>query len=122
MAVNWNWKQKMGVVVWNNSNTEKVERVNLNLYKGNCLGVIIHDYKDEETKEKMYQFVSFWSDINHLKRCLGLQKSYDGSKENIYKNLILKVKLNTYYKDCIKIANLFSEAGIKVELYYKVVK
>ena len=50
MTVNWNWNMKMGVITWNISNTEKVEKVKVNLYKGNCLGVVINDYKDEETK------------------------------------------------------------------------
>ena len=122
MAVNWNWNMKMGVITWNNSNTEKVEKVKVNLYKGNCLGVVINDYKDKETNKKMYQFVTFFDDIDHLKRCLGLLKCWDGTTKNIFKNIILKVKLNIYFKDCIKMAELFAKGGIKVELYYKEIK
>ena len=122
MAVNWNWNMKMGVITWNNSNTEKVEKVKVNLYKGNCLGVVINDYKDKETNKKMYQFVTFFNDLDHLKRCLGLLKCWDGTTSNMLKNVILKVKLNTYFKDCIKMAELFAKVGIKVELYYKEIK
>ena len=70
----------------------------------------------------MYQFVTFFNDLNHLKRCLGLLKCWDGTTSNLFKNVILKVKLNTYFKDCIKMAELFAKGGIKVELYYKEIK
>ena len=115
MAVNWSWKHKKGVLTWKTLNGNKAK---VNLYSANCLGALIHDYKDEETKKDMYQFVGFWNDEQHLKRCLGLTRDLNG-RENIYKDVILKVKLNTYYKDWKNIAPHFAKVGIKVELYYK---
>lgn len=116
MAVNWNWKCKKGIITWFDEYSKKNYKVNI--YQGNCLGALIYDYKDEETKKNMYQFMGFWNDETHLKRCLGLVKGHD----NLYKNIIVKIKLNTYYKDCLKIAQLFAKANIKVELYYKEIK
>lgn len=111
MAVNWTWKHKKGVITWMCGK----EKFKVNIYSANCLGALIYDFRDEETKKSMYQFVGFWYDETHLKRCLGLVKGYD----NHYKDTIAKIKLNTYYKDSCKIAPLFAKAGFKVELYYK---
>lgn len=123
MSVNWTWKEKKGVMYFKQSHPATGDfKFKVNIYKANCLGALIYDYKDEETKKAMYKFMGFWNDFEHLKNCLGLKKGYD----NIYIEKgfqsVLKVKLNVFYKDCIKIAECFAKAGIKVELYYKEVK
>ncbi len=72
MAVNWSWKQKMGVMYSEQSHPANgVFKFKVNIYRANCLGALIYDFKDKETKKDMYQFMGFWSDIAHLKRCLG---------------------------------------------------
>lgn len=119
MSVNWDWKAKKGVITWRNSKNDK-KRFKVNLYQANCLGALIYEYK-EDGKE-MYRFIGFWNDLDHLKRCLGLKKTYDNFLENIYEENIVKIKLNTFYKDSVKIADLFARAGFKVELYYKEIK
>lgn len=115
MSVNWDWKHKMGTMYCKNLNNQKYT---LKIYKANCLGAIIYEYKDNETKEDMYRFSHFWNDEKHLKRLLGLVKKED----NLYNDFLIKIKLNTYYKDSIKIAELFAKTGFKVELYYKEIK
>lgn len=114
MAVNWNWKHKMGVITCYNKTSNSKYKVNI--YSANCLGALIYEFKSNG-KDK-YEFWGFWLDKKHLKNCLGLAKNYDC----IYQDIIIKIKLNTFYKDCIKIAEYFSKANIKVELYYKEVK
>lgn len=111
--VTWSWKKKMGSCKWYciNGKTTKVD-----IYVGNCLGVFIQNFRDEETKEKKYNFVTFFDDEKHLKNCLGLSKKY---KDDIMKDKIKSIKLNTYYKASREMAMLFSQAGYKVELYYK---
>lgn len=107
---------------------QKQIRFKLNMYSANCVAAIIYEYKekDEETGKvhNMYQFFGFWNDLDHLKRCLGLMKSYDGTCTNLYNGTEdwdnwTKLKLNTYYPEMIKVAALFAKAGHKVELYYK---
>lgn len=120
MSVNWSWKELKGIITWKSEVDNKKYRVNL--YQANCLGALIYEYKDQETNKNMYSFMGFWNDETHLKRCLGLTKNYDNKKENIYKDIILKIILNTYYKDSLKIAEYFAKANIKVELYYKEIK
>ena len=113
--VNWEWKHKVGTMHCKNLKNQKYK---LNIYKANCLGAIIYEYKDTETKENMYRFSHFWNDLTHLKKCLGFFKKED----NLYNDFLVKISLNTYYKDSIKIAELFAKAGFKVELYYKEIK
>lgn len=123
MSVNWSWKHKLGTIKLVQTHNDVKRTFTLNIYCANCLGAIIYEYKDKETKQDMYSFWGFWNDAKHLERCLGLTKEY---KENLYKdpcNYFAKIKLNTYFKkDALKIAELFSKAGHKVELYYKEIK
>jgi hypothetical protein len=114
MPVNWDWKAVKGKITWIGYNGKTY---NVKLYQANCLGALIYEFK--ENGQDMYRFMGFWNDLNHLKRCLGLAKNYDNIKENVYDGVIKKIKLNTYYKDSTKIAELFALAGHKVELYYK---
>ena len=116
MSVNWDWKAKKSYIIavddWNGKTYK------MTFYQANCLGCMLYEYKDPETKKPMYNFMGFWNDLTHLKRCLGLIKDFEGSYDNIHKNF-KKVVLNTYYKDVYKMADCFVKAGIKVELYYK---
>lgn len=112
MSVNWSWKHKMGEVVIAQMHQNEVIKFKMNIYEANCLCAVIYEFENEEGK-KQYQFYSFFSDLEHLKRCL---------KDGILTNGAdkwLKVKLNTFYKDSLKIAKELSKAKIKVELYYK---
>lgn len=115
MAVNWNWEHKKGfyLIKENFGEMEKVFKVNI--YCGNCLGVEIYDFKDEDDNKK-YQFVGWWNDEKHLNNLLGLSKEYKG--DNSYANVI-EIHLFTKYKDWEKIARRFAKAKIKVVLEYE---
>lgn len=129
MSVNWSWKHKMGEITIRGRKGFKNYKVNL--YHANCLCAMIYEYKDKETKEKMYQFYGFFNDEQHAKRCLGIeptktydyeQKKYVTEKENIYKDEWVKVSLNIFYKDMEKFAKLLARAKfdkMKIEIYYK---
>ncbi len=117
MSVNWLWKEKMGSIQWKTLDGKKIS---VNVYKGNCLCVMIHTFK--ENGKELYDFCGFFNDEEHLKKCIGLSKDYDGKTTNIYKDEWLKWKLNTYYKQSFSIAKLLTKAGFKVELYYKEIK
>ena len=117
MSVNWQWKNKMGNVQWKTTDGKKI---NVNVYQGNCLCVLIYEYKKDN--EEFYDFFGFFNDEKHLKRCIGLAKDNDGKLNNIYKGEWLKWRLNVFFKDSLKIAELLAKAGFKVELYYKEIK
>lgn len=117
MSVNWLWKNKMGSIQWKNIDGKKIT---VEVYQGNCLCVMIHTFKKDG--KELYEFYGFFNDENHLKRCIGLLKNYDGTICNLYKDEWIKWKLNTYYKQSFTIANLLTKAGFAVELYYKEIK
>lgn len=112
MAVNWSWKNKMGTMTFSHRDGEKYK---VTLYQGNCLGVMIYHYTGADKNN--YSFEGYWEDIPTLRKFLGLTKGHD----IIYPNLV-KIRLNVYYKECLKIAELFAKANIKTILYYEEVK
>lgn len=129
MSVNWSWKHKMGevTVVRQWKAEDKPIKFKLNLYSANCVAAVIREYKEVDEagkKHNMYQFWCFWNDLDHLKRCLGLIKNYDGKKDNLYDghddiDHWVKIKLNIYYPEMVKVGALFAKAKHRVELYYK---
>lgn len=129
MSVNWSWKHKQGYFYFKSIDNRCNKRVRVNFYGANCLGALIHDFKevDKETGKirEMYDFVGFWNDLHHLYRCLGLEKSYHQwsrttkTYSNIYKNELVSVHLNIFYREMIAVAKAFAKAGFKVHVYYK---
>lgn len=112
MSVNWLWKDKMGEI-----SCQRGERkYKLNVYSGNCMCVMVYHYT--ENGEPYYMCHGFFNDAEHLKKCLGLVQGHD----NIYEKEWKKWKLNTYFKDSLTLAKLLTQAGYKVELYYKEIK
>lgn len=105
MAATWLWKDKLGTITFDYGRGKQTH----NLYTGgNCLAVMLYEYK--ENGKDMYSFNGFWCDLKHLENCL---------KDNIYDEAT-KVKINTYYKDGLKVAGLFAKyTKAKIEIYYK---
>lgn len=106
---------------------EKI-RFKLNMYSANCVAAIVHEFKekDKETGQtkNMYTFWTFWNDIKQLERCLGLRKDYEGQYNDLYNgehdwDNWTHIKLNVYYKEMLKVGELFAKAGHKVTLYYE---
>ena len=117
MSVNWLWKDKMGSIQWKNRMDEEFT---VSVFKGNCLCVMIYEYKENE--KDLYDFFGFFNDDSHLKKCIGLMKDYEGAMKNIYENEWLSWKLNTYYKEAFTLAKWLTKAGYPVELYYEEIK
>ena len=113
MSVNWKWGDKMGTVECKQGDNEYT----LNVYKANCLCVLVYEY--EKDGKHYYDYGGHFNDLQHLKVCVGLSKDWKGEKENIYKNLWVKWKLNTYYKETFSIVKPLTQAGFTVELFYK---
>ena len=116
MSVDWNWKDKIGTVECKQDDQEYT----LNVYLANCLCVLV--YECEKDSKHYYEYGGHFNDLSHLKVCIGLSKNWQGKKENIYKNLWVKWKLNTFYKNIFSIAKTLTQAGFTVELFYKEIK
>lgn len=119
MSVNWNWSDKCGEFVLEQTIDAKDTKKDftISIYNGNCMAVFLHEFV-EDGNEK-YTFFGFFADKDHAKNCLGLSKGSD----NIYNNgwqTIKKVRLNKkkcrYFKDLVA---LFAQAfdNITIEVY-----
>ena len=114
--VRWEWNQRKGFyLIKGQVDKDKLFRVNI--YSGNCLGVEIYEFKDENGQE-MYEFQGFWNDEKHLENCLGLNVKALCGKNNIYED-VTEIHLFTKYSGWEKIARRFAKAKIKVVLEYE---
>lgn len=156
MPVTWSWKHRIGSYVMvqthkfesdeidllTNQKIVKTEvrKFKINIYRGNCLGVCIYEFRapsdhpkdvDKKTgKPKIitkYTFQGFWNDLKHLENMLGLHpKDYGDScydKKHNPEDYMESIKFNTYYsyhiKEFFKVVQAFTKQGIKVSFYYK---
>lgn len=86
----------------------------LGIYHCNGLAAIV---TDPHTDSKGQTVRTLWAalfDSVHLNRCLGLVKGYD----DIFKNDIVAIKLNTYWPAAITMLKAFTKAGYEVRCYY----
>lgn len=113
MSVNWLWKDKMGSLVW----SENGSHLKVNIYDANCLCALIRTYTDDN--RDVYDFYTFFNDITHLKKCIGLAKDYRGLLDNMFKDKWSNIRLNTYFKQSVQIAKWLTKAGFEVTLYYE---
>lgn len=80
----------------------------------NGLCAMMHFYTDDKGVD-MVQLCSFFADEEHAKNCLGLSKG----TTNIYEDCLVRVRLNTAYKESRKLAAMLVKAfdAITIELY-----
>lgn len=121
MAVNWSWNAKKGEIVWKpklDSDVDKNYKLVWNIYQANCIAAFIK----ENEKDNTYEFMSFFNDVHHMKKMLGLEKMYNGKLEDFFKEIyqnfeIDYVKLDINYPYTEKLAKYFALAGHEVRLY-----
>lgn len=114
MGLNWLWSMKCGEVKAVNHNGKEYK---LSLYQGNAEMIFVYEY--EEDGRNMYTVSSFWSDAEHAKRCLGINKNADKENRNIHDN----IKEWTFYKDKMRdmskiigwLVKAFDEVTIHIE-------
>lgn len=125
MSVNWSWKAKFGEIDLTVKTGEEKSFV-LDLYYANCLFCMIYE-SPEMKKEKQYQFIGFFGDEEHLKRCVGLSKEkdnmfkyYKDSKGELAGENWNEIRIDMANKDKdqikrnLKIGNILVKAGFRV--------
>lgn len=126
MSVNWSWKHKRGEIHYY-AKCQK-QHFKLNLYGGNMMFCILYVYKqmNQETNklEKWYNFITWFNDITHLKKCLSENQNFFnkllvGHKNKIIRKFKLKINTNNDYEDneMLKVAKILVKYGYKVELF-----
>jgi hypothetical protein len=117
MALIWNWEEKIGEIVTEQSIDGEVRYFTKKLYEGNAFLICINEWT--ENGEGMYSLNWFFLDERHAKNCLGLTKGH----ENIFTDgtsTIRKLRINTNKsRNWKKIVDLFISAfdSIEIELY-----
>lgn len=110
MSLNWEWNEKCGEITLEQYRNDlgETKKFPLTLYKGNAFLIMLHEFKDEESGEDMYNMAGFFLDKEHAKNCLGLNKKR-GYGDNIYQTdyqRISKLRINKnkypYTKDLVQ--------------------
>lgn len=116
MALNWQWNDKMGEVLYKDGSKQ-------NLYEGNALMIALHEY--EENGEKYYSLTWFADDKTHLKNMLGLSRNYSNENRFAKKFGIVGFRFNTRYATIPAIVSDLirgyakSKSPLTIELYYE---
>lgn len=117
MALQWDWNKKIGELIVDlpceGKGYGKRNDFTINLYEGNALLIMLHEYKSDTGKD-MYDMYMFFVDKTHAKKCLGLQKNGDGELVNILNdgwNNAKKLRINkAKSRNWKEIVTLFSQA------------
>lgn len=117
MAIQWNWKDKCGEVIIEQTIDGVTKQFTKTLYEGNCLLIMLSEWQEDGTDK--YSLYSFFADERHARVQLGITKD----DPNIWAddwNKIVKIRLNkAKSRNWKKIVNLFAQAfdNIEIELF-----
>lgn len=110
MALQWDFDKKAGTVTQIYDGKEWT----YNFYEGNALMIVTYEF--EENGEERYSMAWFFTGMDHARRCLGLKKLDDGTKNNMFgENGITRLVI--YRQNCNQwpdIVELFSKAFPKI--------
>ena len=119
MAIQWNWNEKCGEVIIEQTINGETKQFTKTLYEGNCLLIMLSEWS-EDGKDK-YSLYSFFADERHAKTLLGITKDDPNVWADDW-NRITKIRLNkAKSRNWKKIVNLFAQAfdNITIEIYTK---
>lgn len=106
MALQWNWKDKMGKLTIR----QKRKMYNVNIYSGNALAIFICEYKQND--EERYVMYNFFADKKH---CDNIIKNH---KRLFFEDEVVSIELNLFYKSAQKLLDIFVKNGYRVLCYY----
>ena len=109
MALQWNWKDKMGKLTIR----QKGKKFNVNIYSGNFLAVFVYEYTDEGNE--MYSLYDFFADKKHVSKIIS-------NRKKLIDDDVVKIELNLWYKSARELLPYLVKNGYKVECYYKETK
>ena len=114
MAVHWMWKDKCGEMIIEQTMDGETAEFTKTLYEGNCFLIVLNEWDEKE--QHMYSLYTFFADLQHAKRCLGLEKGY----ENLWTtgfDRVKKIRINKKKShNWKKIITLFGQAFDNLEI------
>lgn len=119
MALTWQWKDKCGEAIvqqtWNNETKD----FTVNLYEGNAYLIFINEW--EEKGENLYSLYTFFADKEHMRNCLGLNKKmhygeniFDGGGQKLTKISLNKKKCHNYKDIVTLLVQAFDNIEIEI--------
>ena len=105
MALQWNWKDKMGKLTV----IRKMKKYDINIYSGNALAIFICEYKQND--EERYVMYNFFADNKH---CDNIIKNH----KRLFLDDVVSIELNLFYKSAQKLLDIFVKNGYRVLCYY----
>ena len=84
-----------------------------NIYSGNAWMIMVDEWLDEKTGDKMYNLHNFICDESHLKNCLGLTKGYKNAVEDWSWQ---ELRLSADYKHTPKIVSAIAKARLPITI------
>lgn len=120
MAIQWQWKDKIGEAVIQQTVGDETKEFTKTIYEGNAFMIFLNEWNEDGVDK--YSMYTFFADEKHAKICLGLdkRKEYAGNilDEDMTKLVKLRInkKKSRYYK---KIVTLFAQAfdNLVIEIY-----
>lgn len=116
MALRWQWDEKCGEAVIQQTFNGETKEFTVNLYEGNCFLIFLREW--EEDGKGKYSMWCFFADENHAKSCLGLKKDSESFFGGYQK--LLKIKINKKkHSQWKKVITLFAQAfdNITIEVF-----
>lgn len=105
MAVTFNNNLMGKMTIKQGENTFDIE-----IRQGNCLGVFIYRYVDENG-QKMCGLYAFFADVDHIKNII----KHEGK---MFFDEVIEISLNCRYKECLKMLPYIVKQH-NVECYYE---
>ena len=109
MALQWNWKDKMGKLTIR----QKEKKYNVNIYSGNALAIFISE--NNQNGQDEYVLYDFFADKKH---CDNIIKN----RKRLFSDEVVSIELNLYYRSAQTLLEILVKNGYKVKCYYKETK
>lgn len=118
MALHY-YEGRIGTLTIEQENAGEKHRYEIQIRQGNCLAVFIHVRRATPAElercpkgKYIHTLYNFFADEQHIKNILKNEGQLIGDK-------VIKIELNTYFKESKTLLKYFTKAGYKVTCYYK---
>ena len=120
MALRWNFNEKVGELLTEETINGETRQFIHPLYTGNAFLIMTNEW--EENGVGKYSMYRFWADEDHMKIMLGLKADRAGEKRNCYEggyDRWVKIRLSKRCRYLNKITNALVKAfdNITIEIY-----
>lgn len=87
-------------------------RYKIQIRQGNCLAVMIHCRKDDNSEGYIHTLYTFFADEQHIKNIIK-------NEGRLFFDKVISARLNLKYKESVTLAKYFAMQKIKTSVYYK---